>query len=160
MAEHTEIRWRENFVNQNQILTRLPSISQLVSHLSQLVSLPLSATAANAIDAAKQNLLRQFEFFLYTFRHRADRRRNEEGRRPLDDVANDTNHKLGRKKGAEKKEEHNAKIRIVVLGFLQDEKLRSMQCYLNVNNFSSLHSSLMRFLNSQPQLKHILADQN
>ena len=150
MAEHTEIRWRENFVDQNQILTRLPSINQLVSHLGQLVSLPLTSATANAISAAKQGLVRQFEFCLHTLRRRAARRPNEGGRPPLGDVTNDATRKSGRKKGAEKKEGHDAKMRMVVLGFLRDEKLRSMRSYLGDNNFSSLRSSLKRFLDSKP----------
>ena len=61
--------------------------------------------------------MRQFEFCLHTLRRRAARRPNEGGRPPLGDVTNDATRKSGQKKGAEKKEEHDAKMRMVVLGF-------------------------------------------
>ena len=35
-----------------------------------------------------------------------------------------------------------------------------MRSYLDVNDVSSLRSSLMRFLNSEPRLKHIFAERN
>ena len=105
-------------------------------------------------------MARQFEFCLHTLKHCADRRPNGKGRRPLGNVTNDANHKLGRKKGAEKKEKHDAKMRMVVLGVLRYEKLRSMHSHLGDNKLSSLRTSLRHVLDSKPQLKHIFVAQN